>query len=453
MIKTNESRENGKLAAKRLGYGYFIAAVVFLCNPLLNIVDILPDFFGYCFLIAGLSKWADLCPNVSEAVRGLSRLRWFMLIKMLAMLLVPLVDETYVLVFTFAFIVIESLYVFPAIGRIFDGLEYFGTRHDSRAVFFNLKNVRSLTYIFFLVRYVFLLLPELCELSSFEYSGYVTSGVQIDIASYKNLLIILNLIVSIAVGLLWLINTVPYINRIKRETAFLERVLSDYDAEITANTGIGISRSVRAAFTLVIAAAAFIPNLWIDGFNVVPSFVGGCFLTFGMYKLCKHNGTGKVLTAVPAVFTAISAASFAVNVKFALSYAVKDIEKDFAAYDLYNAGLILSVAEYAAMAAAGYFVIRECMKLTATHLGPDDSITDGRLYDIQRAHYRESRRALIAAAVGSVLVLIVNIAYILLRSVIAEGYYLVALGVSVVWVVCVANTLNHIYDQIEYKYM
>ncbi len=88
MINTKQDkRVTDTPPKKRLGFGYFIAAIIFLANPCLNIVDILPDFFGYIFLLKGLEKWADLCPNIRDAVQGVAKLRWFMLLKMLAVVL------------------------------------------------------------------------------------------------------------------------------------------------------------------------------------------------------------------------------------------------------------------------------------------------------------------------------------------------------------------------------
>ncbi|MFQ9147235.1 MAG: hypothetical protein ACLR5G_02810 [Eubacteriales bacterium] len=171
--------------AKKMGIGSLIASAVFFFNPCINIIDPLPDFFGVVLLINGLRKWGDLCPGISDAIQGLQKLRWLMLLKMLFMALVPIVDDTYVLIFTFGFAILELIYMLPAIGRIFDGFEYFGTRFNGRSVYRDYKNVRTLTYMFFVGKSILVVLPELCSLSSYEYSGYVTAGVQIDFARYK----------------------------------------------------------------------------------------------------------------------------------------------------------------------------------------------------------------------------------------------------------------------------
>ena len=62
--------------AKKMGLYKIIASMFFFFNPCLNIIDILPDFFGCMLLISGLMTWADLCPEIMDAVQGLQRLRW-----------------------------------------------------------------------------------------------------------------------------------------------------------------------------------------------------------------------------------------------------------------------------------------------------------------------------------------------------------------------------------------
>ena len=41
-----------------MGYGFLIAGMIFLCNPLINIVDLLPDCIGYFLILCGISQFA-----------------------------------------------------------------------------------------------------------------------------------------------------------------------------------------------------------------------------------------------------------------------------------------------------------------------------------------------------------------------------------------------------------
>lgn len=451
---TNSKPAKKAVAPKtRLGYGYFIAAAVFLFNPCINIIDILPDFFGYLFLMKGLSGWADLCPNITDAVTGIGKLRWFMLIKLLAMVLVPLVDDTYVLIFTFAFAIIELIYAIPAASRIFDGLEYFGTRFDSRPIFTGLKNLRFLTNLFFIGKSAFCILPELCSLSSYEYSGYVTSGVQIDFAQYKGILTVINIIIGSLLGVMWLINLIPYINRISKDTPFLIRVLHDYDLEIGQNIGLHFRRTLRTSVTLLIAGMVFFPNMWIDNVNIIPTFIGAIFIIAAMIKLGSMTPVPKSSIVIPTAFAVTSAISYAISLHFGVFFRIGDVYRDFATYDMFNITRAASVIEYAAMAATVYIIYRELRRLVRMHLGADPDITDHRLTDIYATHQHEADTGIVAGFIGFIVAAIINVVYLLLRADIAADFWLAAFLAVGIWVIYMANTLNQLYDQIEYKYM
>lgn len=479
MLSKNNAKEKAT-PKKELGYSYLIAAFVFLFNPCINVVDILPDFFGYIFLMKGLSKWADLCPNISDAMAGIGRLRWFMLIKMLSMVLVPLVDDTYVLIFVFSFGVIELIYALPAASRIFDGLEYFGTRFDSKVIFkgpeklrkqkplkpgqtpkaqkparraAGVKDMRLLTSIFFIVKTAFCIFPELCSLSSYEYSGVVTGGVQINPAHYKGFLIELNLVAGTLIGIIWLINIVSYINRISKDTAFLTRVLSDYNIEVGQDIGLAIRRRLRTCITLIIIGIAFLPNMWLDGVRFIPTFASAIFIVASMIMLRRISNVSKAAIVMPSLFGVISAASYALSLYFGAFFRIGDVYRDFETYDLFNATRILAILEYALMIAMIFVVCRELKRLVHTHLAPDPDITDKRIIKFSEDSQAQSSRAITAGFITFIIAALINLTYLVFRADVIADIWIAAFLATVVWIVYMAITMNRLYEQIEYKYM
>ena len=53
---------------------YFVLASIFLFNPVVSIVDVLPDFFAYLFLMIALSKAKYLFDNVGDAYDALKKM-------------------------------------------------------------------------------------------------------------------------------------------------------------------------------------------------------------------------------------------------------------------------------------------------------------------------------------------------------------------------------------------
>ena len=442
--------------SKKMGIGRLIAAAVFLFNPCINIIDILPDFFGYLLLISGLSKWADLCPNMMDALQGLGRLKWFMLLKMLMMVLVPLVDDTYVLVFTFGFAIIELMYLIPATERIFDGFEYFGTRFNSRSVYINYKNVRTITYIFFFARSLLPVLPELCSLSDFEYSGYVTSGVQINYANYKGALLIVGLILLTLIGTMWLVNIIPYFRRIGRDTEFLTRVSGQYDLEIANDIGLNFRRALHTVLLMAVAGMIFFINLWIDEFNAIPNFIGGAFLAASMVKLSRYTNSNRLAARICAVFTGVSAISYAASLLFTGFYGLDSIERNFTAYNFYIVTGILTLVEYILMLASVYLVFRELRLLIEKHLGADPDVIDRRLIDIYTSQQHELDRRFVAALIAFVVVWLLNLINLMLRADLvrdAPQFWIVPFLAAGIWWIYFKSICDQLYEHIEYKYL
>ena len=417
--------------AKKMGIGSLIASAVFFFNPCINIIDPLPDFFGVVLLINGLRKWGDLCPGMSDAIQGLMKLRWLMLLKMLFMALVPIVDDTYVLIFTFGFAILELIYMLPAIVRIFDGFEYVG-------------------------KSVLVVLPELCSLSSYEYSGYVTAGVQIDFARYKYPLLGVGIFLTALTGILWLVSIIPYWKRIGNDKEFMKRVSDQYDLEVGNDIGLAFRRALYTVLALITAAPVFFLNMWFDGMNVIPNFLGGLLLVAAMWKLSKFTTDIKPAKIVCVAFTAVSAVSFAVSTVFSALFELDSIYRNFAAYDLYNVSRILSAVEYALMLASVFMVIKQLRRVIIMHLGPDPDTSDRRLIDIYTAQQRELDRRYVVAFVLFVVVFVLNIVYLMFRADIDFGapqFWLVPFLANGIWWIYMKSVNDQLYSQVEYKYM
>lgn len=50
-----------------MNIGYLIAGCVFLFNPTVNLIDVLPDVIGFLLILKGLYKLADLNGKIKTA--------------------------------------------------------------------------------------------------------------------------------------------------------------------------------------------------------------------------------------------------------------------------------------------------------------------------------------------------------------------------------------------------
>ena len=134
-----------------MNLGYLLVGLVFLFNPNINVIDVLPDVIGCLFILKGLSRLSDLNRHIASARAKFRRLTWIALFKSLVSLftsgildqalygmrlsiLVDLFDSTMVLVFVFVFGIFELIYMIPAFISLFEGIAFLEIRHtDHRA--------------------------------------------------------------------------------------------------------------------------------------------------------------------------------------------------------------------------------------------------------------------------------------------------------------------------------
>ncbi len=109
--------------------GYILAGLVFLFNPHIHIIDILPDLIGYALILHGMSKLSDLERNLLSAKKRFQNLAWLSAGKLACLLILPIFDETLYLIFTFVFGLFEMLWLIPALIDLFHGISFLEERY------------------------------------------------------------------------------------------------------------------------------------------------------------------------------------------------------------------------------------------------------------------------------------------------------------------------------------
>ncbi len=115
--------------------GYMIVGCIFLFNPFINIIDILPDFIGYLFIMRALAEISDLERNIRNARARFKAAMWVSLVKCALVFASMIFDSTWYLILTFSFGILESMYLIPAFMDLFYGISYLEERytdHKSR---------------------------------------------------------------------------------------------------------------------------------------------------------------------------------------------------------------------------------------------------------------------------------------------------------------------------------
>ena len=127
-------------ARKNLGLGLVCASFLFLFNPVVSVVDILPDFIGYLLLCTGITQLADMNYHLEEALRYFRRMILVSLLQLFSIFFAfgfttGRERPTVLLLFAFTFAAIEIIFLSHAYNQFFEGFLYMGSRLDGTAVF------------------------------------------------------------------------------------------------------------------------------------------------------------------------------------------------------------------------------------------------------------------------------------------------------------------------------
>ena len=324
----------------RGGFGLMIAALLFLWNPHVNVIDVLPDCIGW--MLAALSMthlaWA------MDDFAALRRRAWI-LCGITAVKLAPMVfsllgvkkleflgEPTMVLTYTVCFGAFELFLGVGVMRGWIDAIAKFGLLHDSKIAVYGTtkepkrlrqqisdedgaktvsterkrhlsrkalrKNSRRgrryrdfserlgcLTFWFFVWRFVSSFVPELVYLRSTEYLGNVVYGVVIDIRDYRPYLIFFFSLIAGIYGLRWLVRCLGYAKRLGGDPAIQSgfvKLSHERQEQIVSRAAM---ERFSIAFGCMMIGGMFFCHFSFENINILPDCIGLAFLLTAVYLL------------------------------------------------------------------------------------------------------------------------------------------------------------------------
>ena len=300
----------------RVGYGWLLAAGLFLWNPVVNMTDVLPDLIGYLFLLVGISRIADLSDRLGEARERFRSVMWIALGELAMQLLVnvflqnvSVVDDphgqnlpAWTLLFSFAIFAIECYFLIPAYRDLFYGLGDLAERKNA----VHLKNDRhdrsqydrmaTFSIVFVVGKNLLSLLPELTSISTYE-SELENPIFRFDWYEYADVLRLTLLIPALILTGIWIARWISLFSGVCRDENFLTAVKTDYAERIAPDYGLLLGRRVRTSFLLFRIGTAFfatflllhdkkavVPSAW-QGVELLPDWALPVFLAVGVWLI------------------------------------------------------------------------------------------------------------------------------------------------------------------------
>lgn len=302
-----------------------VIAFVFLMNPCINIIDILPDFVGYLIIMRTIYAPAALYPQFRDAYTNFRNLTIISIAKTLALPIIFIIsgtEMTWLLILAFTFGGLEIFYGVVAFSKLFEGIYYSAERTAGSVVFDGYDRARVFTVVFSIFRPVAAFFPELTLLSSSEYGTVTETGV-LSYADFRIPLTIFMILFSLAVGIFWFVCAKRYFKRLFSDGEYISAISEKYSRFSIESPYFIDRRVVLSAVSLFAVGAILALELKLDGVNYIPNFAAAALFIAAFCRVRKIFPKTALRGIIASVAYALtSAISWGFSVFFTAKYIV-----------------------------------------------------------------------------------------------------------------------------------
>ncbi|MBR3894017.1 MAG: hypothetical protein IKJ35_02605 [Clostridia bacterium] len=339
----------------RIGFGMLTLSGLFLFNPVVGYVDVLPDAVGFFLLWVGLYRLADLNDKIAEASRrfrilffiGLGELfvTYLLHVSMPARASQMNVYErpASILLFSFVLLLSRWMLLIPAFRDLFGGLQHLAEKYDGGEL---LTEKRGKTRIERMIRHstVFVILQTL--LATLPEAAILTA-VENNEKWYEFIMLfrVTGAMIATVVSIVWLTYFLSCAFRLLRAEAWRERLGKAYAEEILPQTEMLALRRTSVVFLLFNVAVLFTLNLRVDFYAALPGAVAAILTLISLKLLEKELPSLGKCRAACVGLGAVSLAQIIVNSWFLSRFLPEASLYQTDAYYAFLAVQVLEAAE------------------------------------------------------------------------------------------------------------
>ena len=297
-----------KKQAGKLGMGITCLMLGGIClfNPVVALVDVLPDLIGYLLFYVGLWRLSDLNDEFSAAFSLSRTLMWIGALELAfvwvcysylpdvvsdpAIEAAPNEVPMAILLCATVSAVLRFCFLIPMFRNLFAGFATAAIPCNGCAVAKDVRGIavwerireRSVTFV--VIASILAVLPELTVLTSINLL-LDTPTVSFDWYRFAPLMRGFAATICTVVALVWIISYLRFFIRVKRDVAFCESLSHRYRAEVLVQPNWLLYRRYSVAFFWATVGLIFSAHLNIDNRSILPGFVCAVFLCIAVSVL------------------------------------------------------------------------------------------------------------------------------------------------------------------------
>ncbi|HAN20903.1 MAG: hypothetical protein A2Y15_04520 [Clostridiales bacterium GWF2_36_10] len=275
----------------------------FLINPLLNVVDVLPDFFGYLIIYIGASKLAMLNGRLESALK---KLQYLIVISALKLAITYSVISSAVdydrLLAAFCFAIVELLLLVITAFEFFEGYEYLIIHNEGKKTASLIPNVRFLTTLFFSFKIVLSVVPELY--------AFIETRQQIDVSNFqflnslqstRGLVTAFCLFIVLILGIIWYVNIIRMLSTTKNDEELNKKLTDRYNNEFIAYPEKQNLKSLKFGLYIALLGCIFFFDITVDGVRILPTAMAIVLFSVSAFILKRFASFTRTIKSAPYV--------------------------------------------------------------------------------------------------------------------------------------------------------
>ncbi len=444
-----------------MGFGLVIAGFILLFNPVIHVIDMIPDALGFLLIVIGLTRMSFFIGKIEQARSLFIKLALLEAAKCFMILTVPYASGSDIVLQTFVFGLAEALMFVPAVNYLFEGLSFAGLWYNATVMYEKktfkrplasmiakfsgrqkkrafTQKVEWVTYVrdqilfFYLFRVCATLVPELTELQLYNNLGEV-SAFSRSLAYYKPFLYVTLGIIVFLFGVKYTRTVSGFFKAVKNDKTFLQAMEDKYRNDVLPRDTFFIARGMKQSLVCFTTAVFTSVVVTIDDVNILVGAISASFLIAAAVILKRYIPAAKCIIPIAAVRGVLALVNMVLQYNYYAEYTEDAVEFIDEAYTQYYRLASFECIEYvfAAVAVIVYmfFLLRAIkMHLAVCGIQHDNAMYSKRNRDIET--YNTAGGKLLLCTVLAVI-----------NFILAGAYHFIMVDMTLIVVINTAVTL------------
>ena len=245
---------------------FFVFASLFLFNPIISNIDLLPDFIGYLLIMKALSKSSYIYGDAEDAYISARKMCIISLVKTISILLGTLNDASMSLLLSFSFLIVELIFGIPFVLNLFKFISKISVDIGNGEAADGSTMIKYYTIFTMIVRLVLAMLPDLTALT-------INNGVDTvripDLTGFRPSLFLLTAAFSLLFCIAWFIIVVLYCKKAITKD-FTSKCESEYYIHAQSNKPFFEGKRTAVSMFVMIIGSIFLFDIGYSYYVITP---------------------------------------------------------------------------------------------------------------------------------------------------------------------------------------